>query len=469
MYTVSDAIETHCRAPLDSPERFGDVIQRHELKADGTWSAGVNVVDRSTLPAHPPKFIGHLASPSVARVGGRYYMAFAASVDDPNLCAAEHAAANICGSCVDPWSYFVVMWAVSDDGVTWRVRERSPGDATLISATPVRDTNFKGITRVTLVPRQEPSGRTYFYIGAQYWGTQTTKMLMMRIPYDATSEWGISGDPELWSRNRTGWLPCPRGVIPAIMNSPGEHSVPLVLELVSAISRTTIRGASEYIALSVSSSRAFPGYQGVANEISYAFSSNLIDWDFPTVMRTTIPYFADGWSYDASVIDPVAVDDHGALRLFFASADGDEAFGIPRDGQHDCGTRNGFGATAPYVGTGIYESRVEMITPRRTGMTLSVDRMSIEAGEPIRCRVDVTDDSGQPVEGVVTFHAELLTRRARLSGGHAEAELTFLDAGTRAVEAEFQNQGLWQSSGRRIDGVQVAPNTLPSRRRAVRR
>src|SRR5438876_816613 len=79
------------------------------------------------------------------------------------------AAGNACGSCLDPWSYFVIVWAVSDDGINWRVRERGPGDPTFLGRPPTTaertvPSNFKGLTRVSLVSQGD-----YFYIAAQDW------------------------------------------------------------------------------------------------------------------------------------------------------------------------------------------------------------------------------------------------------------------------------------------------------------
>src|SRR6266536_1676944 len=141
MYVATDRITNHCTNPIGSEGRFGDVIALHTRNADDTWSRGTTVINQSNFPwmtdanflaQHPESFVGHLASPSVIRVDGRYYMAFAGSLDDKNLCAGEHAATNGCGSCVDPWSYFVAMWAVSDDGLHWRVRQRAANDPMFI-------------------------------------------------------------------------------------------------------------------------------------------------------------------------------------------------------------------------------------------------------------------------------------------------------------------------------------------------
>ncbi|HEY3054589.1 MAG TPA: hypothetical protein VGK31_01525 [Thermoanaerobaculia bacterium] len=464
MYTVSDAATNHCKVGIESEQRFGDSIQLNRLTEDGTWSAGINVIDRSNLPwmndpsflaEHPETFVGHVASPSVVRIDGRYYMVFVGSVDDRNLCAGEHPmSANICGSCRDPWSYFVAMWAASDDGEHWRVRERVPGDAILIGRAPAPNdraigSNYKGITHVAMVTHEE-KGRTYFYIGAQYWSPSNIKSLMFRIRYDGESEWGIIGEPEMWSWNRKYWLLCPSGIVPDLINQYNEHSLLISYDPLSSISTTTRRGFHEYIALASRS-----------NRISYQFSTNLVDWTPNQTMRSALPYFADGYSYDASVIDPVMADD----RLFFASADGDEAFGIARDGRHDCGSNSDYGATAPYVGTGIYESHVELISPRATRTRVTVDHTSIVSGDVIRCSAEVTDERGSPVEGVVLIRGDGVMQ-VRLIDGHAEAIMPMRGLGTHYVDAWFEDQGMWQASKSDFVTITIVPN---NRRRAARR
>ncbi len=467
-YTAGDAIANHCKVGIESQQRFGDAIRRHVVNEDGTWSAGENVIDRSNLlwmndpsflATHPETFVGHVSSRSVVRLGGRYYMAFVGSVDDPNLCAAEHPpAGNICGSCRDPWSYFVVMWAVSDDGIHWTVRERLPGDAMLVGWPPTPSdraagSNYKGISRVSLVTHEE-NGRMYFYIGAVYWSPQNMKTLMLRVPYDPSDEFGLGGDPELWNWNRKWWLTCFNGVLPQLINAYNQHSLLIIYDPISSISRTTIRGMKEYIAVASS---------GLANRISFQFSSNLVDWTPNQMLRSAVPYLADGYSYEASAIDPVVVDDHGALRLFLASADGDE--GRARDGRHDCDPGAGFGPSAPYVGTGIYEARVEPVTPRATRTTISVDRVSIVAGDKIHCRVEVAEEGGKPVLGVVEIHANGIWR-ARLAGGRAEIDIPFRVPGSHWIDASFEDQGLWSASRSELNVVQVVKS---SRRRAVGR
>lgn len=344
MYTASDALTNHCRAGIgiDSALRFGDAIQFHALLDDGRWSEGVNVVDRTELSwmndvrflnANLQSYVGHVASPSAVYRDGRWYMAFAASLDDRNLCAGEHYAANPCGSCFDPWSYFVIVWAVSDDGVNWRVRQRAPGDPTFLGRPPtaaekIPGSNFKGLTRVSLLAHGDS-----FYLATQSWAQFSIDIALFRVPYDPADEFGLGGDAELLPANLHGFL--------------------------GSISRTRVFGEERFIALN-------PDPRG--SSILYQTSMNLIDWTPPERMRSLIPFFADGNGYPVSVIDPVAVDGaDGKLHVYFASADGDPDHGVARDGRHDCGIYSEFGPTAVYLGTGIYEAVAEplALTPPR--------------------------------------------------------------------------------------------------------
>jgi hypothetical protein len=295
----------------------------------------------------------------------------------------------------------------------------------------------------------EEKGRTYFYVGAQYWSPSNIKSLMFRIRYDGASEWGVIGDPEMWSWNRKYWLRCRGGVVPDLINQYNEQSLLISYDPLSSISRTMLRGVDEYIALASES-----------NRISYQFSTNLVDWTPIQILRSAVPYFADGYSYEASVIDPVIVGD----RLFFASADGDESFGIARDGKHDCETNGDYGATAPYVGTGIYESRVEMISPRVTRTWVTVDRTSIASGDVIHCTAVVTDEGGRPVEGVVLIRGDGIMGM-RLTDGRADTVMPMRGLGTRYIDAYFEAQGLWQASKSDFVAITIVPN---NRRRAAR-
>ena len=429
MYVASDALTQHCPngAGIDSAIRFGDAIQFHALRADGSWSAGENVIDRthfdwmndaSFLARNPQTFAGHVTSPSVVQRDGRWFMAFTMSRDDRNLCAGEHYAGNVCGSCLDPWSYFVVAWAVSDDGINWRIREQAPGDPTFLGRPPtdaekVPGSNFKGLTRVSLVAYGDA-----FYIAAQYWSQNAIQIVMFRVPYDPSSEWGLGGDAEIVPTSLTGVL--------------------------GSIARIGDR---------------FYAFSPDSNRIIYQTSTNLVDWSPAIVLRSSIPFLADGFGYQTSVIDPVAVNGaDGKLHLFFASADGDPEHGVARDGRHDCGLLPGFGPTAVYLGTGIYETIVEPRALRAT--TTSI------AAAPGHFDVRVTALDGSTPAGNVVVRDSISGdfRIAPLVDGVASVELPLIPPGDHTVDAWFDAQGDWDAS--RATLIQHVP--IPPRRRVAR-
>lgn len=448
MYVVSDALTQHCSADvgIDSTLRFGDAIRFHALHADGSWSEGANVIDRTSfdwmndsafINANLQTYAGHVASPSVVRRDGRWFMAFVVSRDDRNLCAGEHYAGNACGSCLDPWSYFVVAWAVSDDGVTWRIREQTAGDPTFIGRPPndverVPPSSYKGLTRVSML-----SEGGYFYIAAQYWARTTLKVAMFRVPYDAQSEWGTSGEAEAWSTRRHAWV-----TTADYLDAANETSI------FSFSLGSIVRTRDGFLALSTAS-----------NQIYYQTSSNLVDWTWITPLRSSIPFFADGFGYQTSVIDPVAFEGaDGKLHLFFASADGDVDHGVGRDGRHDCGIYSEFGPTAVYLGTGIYDAVVERRALRATLTTLQP-----RAG---RLEVRVTAlDGTTPAGNVVVADTNGAFRIAPLAGGVATVDLPSTTVGQHQLYAFFDAQGEWDASR----SVFVAQRiTIPPRRRATR-
>ncbi len=458
MYTTSDALTQHCRAGigLDSAQRFGDAIQFHTLRDDGSWSEGVNVIDRTKLRwmndfafliNNQQSFVGHVASPSVVERDGRLFMAFAASLDDRNLCAGEHYAGNGCGSCFDPWSYFALVWAVSDDGINWRVRERAPGDPTFLGRPPAAAersfSSYKGLTRVSLIARDD-----YFYLAAQYWSRSAIKTVMFRVPYDASSQWGTAGEPELWSAKRRAWIAAPNGRPPDFIDDPFDYSLASFSGFLGSIVRTRLFGAEQFLALNPDN-----------NRIVYQTSQNLVDWTPPVVMRRAIPFFADGFGYDVSVIDPVAIDGtDGKLHLFFASNDGDADHGIPRDGRHDCGLYTSFGPTAPYLGTGVYEGIVEPLTLRATATSLSASKLG-------RFEVRVTAARSTPEGNVVVADAGGEFRIVPLVNGIASVDVPLLTPGAHKIYAWYDAQGQWDAS-RSPAITQIVP--VPPRQRAVR-
>jgi len=416
MYVASDALAQHCKVGIESAVRFGDAIRFHALRTDGSWTPGVNVVDRASLEwmtdtafleQNLQTYAGHVASPSVVHRDGRWFMAFAVSRDDRNLCAGEHYSGNACGSCLDPWSYFVIAWAVSDDGVNWRVRERAPGDPTFLGRAPAPgerapSSSYKGLTRVSLL-----SFGDFFYLAAQYWAADGLHVVMVRAPYDRADQWGLGGAPEAVPTSLAGTL--------------------------GSITRTR----NGFLALSSAS-----------NRIYYQTSTNLTNWSPPVLLRSSIPFFADGFGYETSVIDPVAVEDaDGKLHLFFASADGDPDHGVGRDGHHDCGLYSGFGPTAAYLGTGIYEGIMEPrnLHPTTTTLVPRGNRLEVRVSAPAGNAV-ISDNGAFTIVPLVN--------------GLATIELT---PGDHQLYAWFDAQGDWDASRSAFVAVHVS---APKRRAA---
>src|SRR6266852_901993 len=457
MYVVTDQITNHCRNPIGSAGRFGDVIALHTRNADGTWSKGNTVIDQSNfswmsdadfLAQHPESLVGHLASPSVVKLDGRYYMALVGSMDDRNLCAGEHTATNGCGSCADPWSYFVAMWAVSDDGVHWRVRERAPAHPLLIGRPPDSvdrgvGSLYKGVTRVSMLVADE-GFQKYFYIGAQFWSARVLKMAMFRVPYDARSEWGLGGDAELWSWNRSRWVTCDSGRIPDFFDALNEISL---LKLSSPLSSILTR-RGQYLALTTADYFPAMSFFRRAAVIRYATAQRLNDWSGESPVRSGIRFFADGSGYDGSVIDPVAIEEtDGTLRLFFSSADGDELHGLARDGLPDCVRDPSFGPTGVYVGTGIYEAVIETVTLRPTVTTLRPASVQVPNGSLAHYTVCVHTSDGVAAEGVATVSdSGSHFSDGLLQNGCAEIDLRLNGVGSHMIIGLYNPQNLWQAS-----------------------
>jgi hypothetical protein len=475
MYTASDVLTNRCKESADPAEKFGDRIRYHVRSEEGTWTGGIDVIDRSHfswmqdpefLAANPASFVGHLASPSVVKADGRYYMAFVGSVDDRNLCAGEHFATNICGSCFDPWSYFVVMWAVSDDGVNWRVRERARGDAMLIGRPPdasERGTSsiYKGLTRVALVAHEE-KGISYFYFGTQYWTRDGIKMGMFRIERDPASEWGLTGDPELWSTTRR-WVTCTDGRVPDFLSSTNEYSMTGMNEALSSI----VRDGERYMAFATHTGFEVAG-RSRFSQVSYFVSTNLLQWNGPFTIPSAIPYVADGYGYEVSVIDPIAVPDGPErMRLFYSSADGDARNGVARDGRHDCQLDPRAGPTAPYMGTGIHEATLEYIDRRHTSTTITASN-SAAVGDTIRAVVQVASEDGSAPHGtVIVTDNRTIFEQVRVVNGEAVLALPIRgEAGARTIYAQFTADGIWASSRSEVLELRVVKQ---ARKRGVRR
>jgi len=488
IYTVEDQITNHCVTDLLSPIRFGDTIWRHVRKPDGTWTAsdGKAVIsrddlawmqDRDYLPAHPEAYVGHLGSPAVVKRDGRYFMAFTASISDPNLCAGEHDDTSACGSCTDPWSYFVVMWATSDDGVHWSVATRDAtatnralGAAILWRQPPDPSARgaFKGIARISMFPL-DADGQSWFYIAAQYWRPDSAQPpALFRIAYDPTSPSGTRGDPQMqlvMNGNTASWIDCPSGEIPPALNDPLQHSLILDFNQLSTIAPIRSLPPYHYIATLLNGPFGFPGDKPAAH-IVYELSTDFVHWTAAQPLFSSITHFADNLSYPSSVIDPFLFEDgSGVLHLLVGSADGDSLNGVPRTGTDPCNTVS-FGPTAPFVGTGVYEGIVAPAGPL-TPTSITAEKIMDSGGVARGIRITV-HAAGAPPNGTATVVVGAIARLSvPILGGAGGVSLSAFNRGHFDVKISFSSYGLWSASSLDIGNLTLDTPLTPPRRHVV--
>jgi hypothetical protein len=490
IYTIEDQITNHCDPDLLSPRRFGDTVWRHVRKADGQWtgSDGGPVLSRSNLPwmqdrdyllAHPEAYVGHLASPAVVRRDGRYFMAFAASVSDPNLCAGEHADLSGCGSCSDPWSYFVVMWATSDDGVHWSVANRDAtaanraiGAAVIWHVPDTADVKggFKGITRLSMFAAEE-DGQRWFYLAVAYWAGFRQIPALFRFAYDPASPSGIRGDPQLHQVSGgtvTSWINCPFGAVPPELTDPLKNSLGLGFFALSSIAPITSLPPYRYIATELNGPFGALGDKPAARVV-YELTTDLGHWTAGQPLLSTITHFADNLTYPSAVIDPILFEDgSGMLHLLVSSADGDPTNGVPRDGTDTCDTR-GFGTTSPFVGTGVYEAVVTPVSGL-TGTTTTAQAVMSSGGvvTGLHIHVVATGSTAMLPSGTATVMIDSVFpgywASVPILDGVGEAPLFARPAGTYRVRVSFTSYGLWSGSSADLGNLPVGP---PGRRRAT--
>ena len=494
IYTVEDQITNHCDPDLLSPKRFGDTIWHHVRNPDGTWTASDGkaalsrddlawMQDRDYLPAHPEAYVGHLGSPAVVKRDGRYFMAFTASISDPNLCAAEHDDTTACGSCTDPWSYFVVMWATSEDGVHWSVvtrdvtaPNRALGAAILWRQPPDPSTRgaFKGIARVSMFP-VEDDGQSWFYIAAQYWRPDSAQPpALFRIAYDPASPSGTRGNPQMQlvttalvngSPSSTAtWVDCPSGEIPAALNDHLQVSLILDFNQLSTIAPIRSLPPYRYIATLLNGPFGFPGDRPAAHVV-YELSTDFVNWTRAQPLFSTITHFADNLSYPSSVIDPTLFEDgSGVLHLLVDSADGDPANGVPRGGTDPCDT-SGFGPTAPFVGTGVYEA---VVAPAGPFIPTSITAHPITDSDGVARSLQINVAApGAPPNGTATIVIGSISRvSVPIIGGAGTVSLSSPVRGHFDVTVSFSTYGLWSPSSVDLGNLTLSPS-LPQRRHAV--
>jgi len=455
VYSTSGILRNHCSDQFP----FGDEIWSGRRGANGVFTVQP-AITRTTfrwmfgdVPIDPETYIGRVASPSVIRTGdGRYFMAFVASVSDPALCAGAHTG-QVCGLCLDPFSYYVMYWAMSTDGVTWHLYNAANpvSNVALESALLYRPPNsndrlpgsaYGGVTRVRILVAD-----SYVWFLTQFRTGNAIRTLMLRAPYDQSTQWGIAGPLEAWRGDKAQWQSVTNSVLPDEFDD-AEIAVDLYPPIVSMADITQIP------------SERFIGLIPSESSINYVLSNDLLSWTPARPLRSAVAYLADDRSYTGSVVDPVIVEDvSNTLHLFFASADGDPDHGIPRDGVDDCPL-----SSFP-VGLGIYEGIVELAPVVSTSITIT-PRANPSATGPIGFDVRVTAANGTAPNGRVRLDTANISTIIDVNNGTASPSTFLTVPGTYTVHATFTSFGPWATSSADVQ-ITVVPS-LPPKRRAVR-
>jgi hypothetical protein len=335
---------------LASRQRFADKIYESFRLPDGSWSNPIEVVGKATFPwmddeafliAHPETFIGSVASPSIVKVDDRYHMLFAASVSDPNICTGEHPTEpNVHGSCLVPWSYFVLYWATSDDGFTWTLRnmerQRTDGNVALEHAAvyyepkpseTVPGAPFKGLISCSMLHDGE-----FFYITTTLWATVGLRDVMLRFD-------GVGGEFEVWDGGTT-WVELDDGRLPEWTNIE-EWRGRVVAKIPNQITTTTTIPGHRFLMTFQGSAVTDRGGSGINNRIEYACSNDLLTWTTEQVVTSEVPHVADGTGASNVILNPVYYEDAAGYHFLWASND------YNQDGQPDC--------DGPYPGLAIHQ------------------------------------------------------------------------------------------------------------------
>src|ERR1051326_950409 len=302
VYSTSGILQNHCNEQFP----FGDQIWHAQRGSNGVFTMQP-AITRTTFrwmfgdqPIDPGTYIGRVASPSVIRTGdGRYFMAFVASVSDPSLCGGAHTG-QVCGLCLDPFSYYVMYWAMSTDGVTWHLFNRDNANANVALANPLvyrapnssdrlPGSRYEGITRVRILVADG-----YVWFLTQFATGSVVRTLMMRAPYDQSTQWGIAGPLEAWRGDTTQWVPVTNSVLSDEFDDPAL-STDIFPPVVSIADITQIQ------------SQRFIGLLPSASHIDYVLSNDLLSWTPPKPLRSAVAYFADDRGYPGSIVDPTIV------------------------------------------------------------------------------------------------------------------------------------------------------------------
>lgn len=323
---------------LSDPGRFADKIYVCQRSGSG-WSAPNLIVAKAFFPwmangdaylqANPQVFVGSVAGPNVIKIDSTYYMFFSGSVGDPNICTGEHAPpSNIFGSCLVPWSYFVIFSATSNDGLNWTLRNTgnpNPNVALQYASlyyTPSTADQASGSFKGLGMPHGVIFRGGHLYLFSEFWTSVGLRNVVFRSA-DLTTF-------DIW--NGGGWDPCTGGSLPQWANQSIWTGNPYA-HIINQVAPTTQLTGSQYILTAQGA-----GGSNLNNCIEYAGSNDLLSWSAAQIVSSTIPT-VNGTGASNMVLNPIYYEDASGYHFLFATND------YNLDGQPDC---NG-----PYPGLAI--------------------------------------------------------------------------------------------------------------------
>lgn len=360
MYIMGGSLSLPMLYPLTSEHRFADEIYMTSRSVGNPyWGDVVQVLDKTNfhwyadgpwLEAHPEDYIGAVASPSVIYRDGRYHMAFTATINDPNICAGEHPERATYGPCRTPWSYFVMMWATSPDGVHWTV-EDNPFNRSGVASHALRASalwytpspeeerldngagGFKGVTGVSMEQHGD-----YWYFLFSFWSSYGPKNGVARIQYSKSAP-GLTGTPEIFNSWTREWVAMPDGKIPTWFNEDQFYGSPFAWY---ASRVTKARDASGVFFVATIT-------EGFGHLVTYRITRDFETWTpaRDVLARNTVHLSPS--SYMLSVIDPGLWLTPQGWQIFYASTQ-------TNAGTHRCGNQDTTTIIGAFRGMGIYQA-----------------------------------------------------------------------------------------------------------------
>ncbi|HEY2324500.1 MAG TPA: Ig-like domain-containing protein, partial [Thermoanaerobaculia bacterium] len=338
-------------------------------------------------------------------------------------------------------------------GITWHLydRENPVSNVALENALLYRPPNsndklpgssYRGVTRVRILVADG-----YVWFLTQFATGGAVRTLLLRAPYDQSTDWGINGTLEAWRGDKSQWQPVTDSVLPDEFDD-GEIASDLYPPIVSMSDITQVQG------------ERFVGLLPSASHIDYVLSNDLVSWTPPKPLRSSVPYFADDRGYPGSVVDPTLIEDASStLHLFMASADGDSDHGIIRDGVRDCSS------SPSYLGLGIYEGIVDLAPIVNTSISIT-PRANPAATGVVAFDVRVSATNGTQPNGRVTLSVGAFTATVDVNNGQATVFAPLNTPSTYPVHATFTSFGPWQTSS--TDSQITVVQGAPAKKRAVR-